>query len=144
MGHAYRAVGWNRQKRIYDSVVWSGIVLYLAVFMGIGAAVYPRITAETLLIRALATCAFVMLHIVLSIGPLARLDSRFLPLLYNRRHLGVSLLVIALAHATLATIQFHGFGVLNPFVSILVGDSSPDFSVSLPFQPLGLAALVLV
>ena len=30
-----------------------------------------------------------MLTIILSIGPLARLDRRFLPLLYNRRHFGV-------------------------------------------------------
>jgi hypothetical protein len=30
-----------------------------------------------------------MLTIILSIGPLCRLDRRFLPLLYNRRHFGV-------------------------------------------------------
>jgi hypothetical protein len=41
-----------------------------------------------------------MLTIVLSIGPLARLDRRFLPLLYNRRHFGVLTFLVALAHAS--------------------------------------------
>ena len=36
--------------------------------------------------RAFGACAFVMLTVILAIGPLARLDRRFLPLLYNRRH----------------------------------------------------------
>ena len=40
-----------------------------------------------------------MLTIILSIGPLARLDRRFLPLLYNRRHFGVLTFLVALAHA---------------------------------------------
>ena len=44
---------------------------------------------------AFGSCAFVMLTVILSIGPLARLDRRFLPLLYNRRHFGVLTFVIA-------------------------------------------------
>ena len=40
-----------------------------------------------------------MLTAILAIGPLARLDRRFLPLLYNRRHLGVMTLAVALLHA---------------------------------------------
>ena len=39
--------------------------------------------------RAFGSCAFLMLTLILCIGPLARLDARFLPLLYNRRHFGV-------------------------------------------------------
>lgn len=38
--------------------------------------------------RAYVNCAFLMLTI-LAIGPLARLDTWFLPLLHNRRHFGV-------------------------------------------------------
>ena len=40
-----------------------------------------------------------MLTAILSIGPLARLDRRFLTLLYNRRHFGVLAFLVALAHA---------------------------------------------
>jgi hypothetical protein len=56
-----------------------------------------------LLIRALGTCAFLLLHLVLCIGPLARFDRRFLPLLYNRRHLGVATFLVGLFHGALAT-----------------------------------------
>ena len=46
----------------------------------------PAITIETTLIHAFGILAFVLLHVILVIGPLTRLDRRFLPLLYNSRH----------------------------------------------------------
>ena len=93
MSVSYRAVLWNRQKKIYDATLAGGVLLYLALFTAVGAVVNPNATAETLIIRALGTCAFLMLHVILSIGPLTRLDRRFLPLLYNRRHFGVAMFV---------------------------------------------------
>jgi hypothetical protein len=30
MGHAYRAVGWNRQKRIYDLTLVASALAFLA------------------------------------------------------------------------------------------------------------------
>ena len=98
MSAGYRAVLWNRQKRIYDAVLAGGIALYCGTFIGVGAILHPNATAETLIIRALGTCAFLLLHIILCIGPLARLDRRFLPMLYNRRHLGVTMFLLALGH----------------------------------------------
>ena len=53
----YQAVGWNRQKKIYDSVLMAGVVSYLAIFTGAGVVIYPTATAETLLIRAFGTLA---------------------------------------------------------------------------------------
>src|SRR5262245_50580508 len=98
MSLSYQAISWNCQKKIYDVTISAGIVLYLAAFTGAGAFLHPSATAETLLIRGLGTLALFILHIILAIGPLCRLDSRFLPLLYNRRHLGVSMFTVALAH----------------------------------------------
>lgn len=144
MSLTYSAVGWNRQKKIYDLVIAAGVAGYLALFVGFGALIHPTATIETLLIRGFGTCAFLLLHIVLAIGPLCRLNPRFLPLLYNRRHLGVTTFLVGLAHAGLATFQFHALGDINPILSILVSSprisSLPDF----PFQPLGLAALVIL
>jgi nitrite reductase/ring-hydroxylating ferredoxin subunit len=82
--------------------------------------------------------------VILSIGPLARLDPRFLPLLYNRRHLGVTMFVLALAHAVFGTIQYHVLGNLNPLVSILTSNTRVDSLSQFPFQPLGLFALVIL
>jgi hypothetical protein len=84
MSLQYAAISWNRQKKVYDVTLFSLLVLYLGTFIGVGAWRNPNATAETLLIRALGTAAFLLLNVVLCIGPLARLDRRFLPLLYNR------------------------------------------------------------
>lgn len=144
MSASWVAVSWNRQKRLYDLVLWGGILLYLATFIGITATLHPDATAETLLIRGLGTAAFLLLTITLCIGPAARLDPRLLPLLYNRRHLGVSTFLIALGHGIFSLIQFHTLGDLSPLVSLFA--SNPLYlSVSeFPFQILGFAALLIL
>ncbi|MCP4203336.1 MAG: Rieske 2Fe-2S domain-containing protein [bacterium] len=144
MSHAYRAVGWNRQKRLYDLTIAGGVVLYLAVFIGTAAVLRPNATIETLLIRALGTGALLLLHLILSIGPLCRLDSRFLPLLYNRRHLGVTMFILALAHGAFSTVQFHALGNVNPLLSVLTSNGRWGDLAQFPFQPLGAAALVIL
>jgi nitrite reductase/ring-hydroxylating ferredoxin subunit/DMSO/TMAO reductase YedYZ heme-binding membrane subunit len=140
----YQAVGWNRQKRIYDSVVASSIVAYLAIFVGLGAVLYPTATAETLLIRGFGTLALVLLHVILCIGPLCRLNRRFLPLLYNRRHLGVAMFLVALVHGVFSIIQFHALGDVSPLVSLFVSNTRFDSLAQFPFQALGFAALLIL
>ncbi len=144
MSLAYRAVGWSPQKRKYDLVMAACMAVYLAVFAAVTLATQPSVTIETLLLRATGSLAFLMLAFILLIGPLARLSPRFLPLLHNRRHLGVATFLIALAHGALATFQFHALGDLNPLVSLLVSDGSFGDPLALPFQPLGAAALVIL
>ena len=144
MGHPYQAVGWNRQKKVYDRTLVLGVALYLVVFLAAGFLLKPGATAETLVIRALGTGAFVLLHVVLSIGPLCRLDRRFLPLLYNRRHLGVVTFLLALAHGAFALVQFHAVGDLNPLVSVLASNTRWDSLAQFPFQPLGVLALLIL
>src|SRR6516225_8839251 len=144
MSVQYGAIGWNRQKKVYDLTLVSLLTLYLAVFVGVGAWRNPSATAETLLIRALGTAAFLLLNVVLCIGPVSRLDRRFLPLLYNRRHLGVTTFLLGLFHGALGIFQFHALGDKDPFVSLLTSNrhlaSVPDF----PFQQLGFAALLIL
>ena len=144
MGHHYQAVGWNRQKKLYDLAVIGGLVLFVATFVVVGALAKPGARIETLLIRAFGTAALFLLHVVLSIGPLARLDPRFLPLLYNRRHLGVTMFITAMAHGVFSLVQFHVLGDLNPLVSVLVSGGPVSSLADFPFQPLGAAALVIL
>jgi nitrite reductase/ring-hydroxylating ferredoxin subunit/DMSO/TMAO reductase YedYZ heme-binding membrane subunit len=144
MSLQYQAIGWNRQKRIYDSVLVSAVVLYLGIFAGVGALIYPTATAETLLIRAFGTLALLLLHVVLCIGPLCRLDRRFLPLLYNRRHLGVVTFLIALVHGAFSIVQFHALGDVSPFVSLFVGNTRYASLANFPFQALGFFALLIL
>jgi nitrite reductase/ring-hydroxylating ferredoxin subunit/DMSO/TMAO reductase YedYZ heme-binding membrane subunit len=140
----YRAVGWNRQKRIYDGVIAAAVATYLVAFVGLGVVLRPQATAETLVIRALGTAALLGLHVVLSIGPLSRLDRRFLPLLYNRRHLGVTTFLLGLGHGSFALFQFHALGDTSPFVSLLVSNRRLDSLGQFPFELLGLGALVIL
>src|SRR5215467_6890421 len=144
MSHRYQAIGWNRQKRVYDLVLASGIALYLTLFISVSALLFPFATAETLIIRAFGSAAFLLLHVVLCIGPLCRFDSRFLPLLYNRRHLGVTTFLLGLVHGTFGIIQFHSLGDKNPVVSLLISNRDFRSLSDFPFQQLGFAALIIL
>ena len=143
MSVQYRAVNWNRQKRIYDLVLTGSVLAAVAGFAALSLA-RPNATLETALIRGLGLTGFVLLHVILVIGPLARLDRRFLPLLYNRRHLGVTMALLALAHAAFATLQYHAGGQVNPLVSLLQGAPTTRFPAEFPFEYLGLAALIVL
>lgn len=147
MSHDYIPVQWTGSKVVYDRALAAGIVLYMAIFIVISALTHTGSEALSMmivLIRASATCAFLMLTIILCIGPLARLDSRFLPLLYNRRHFGVSMFLVALVHAVLVIIFYHGFGVGNPLVSIFTSPGSYQSINDFPFQRFGAMALVIL
>lgn len=146
MSHDYVPVQWNRQKILYDRWLWAGILGYLILFMGLGLALFPddqALTPIILMLRALGSCGFLLLTLILCIGPLARLDRRFLPLLYNRRHMGVSLFVLIPVHAVLATFWYHSFGPVFPLLSIFTSNGSYDSVSQFPFQPIGAAALVI-
>ena len=95
------------------------------------------------IIRGTSTLAFIMLHLILSIGPLARLDSRFLPILYNRRHLGVCFFFIAFIHSAFSIFYFHALGDANPIVSVFTSNEHYGSISRFPFQILGFIAIVI-
>jgi sulfoxide reductase heme-binding subunit YedZ len=144
VSHTYVAVSWNAQKRAYDAVLAGGILSYLATFLSVGAWLHPTATAETLLIRALGSGAFLLLNVVLCIGPLCRLDPRFLPLLYNRRHLGVATFLLGMGHGAFSLFQFHALGDADPLVSLFTANRDFSGLADFPFQPLGFLALVIL
>jgi methionine sulfoxide reductase heme-binding subunit len=144
VSHQYQAIGWNRQKRLYDLFVAAGVALYITFFISISAILLPYATAETLVIRAAGSAAFLLLTLVLCIGPLCRLDSRFLPLLYNRRHLGVVTFLLGAIHGVFAVIQFHSLGDEDPLVSVLTSNRNFASLADFPFQQLGLVALLVL
>ena len=144
MGLAYQAVQWNRQKKIYDIVLVGGVAAYLILFGATTKILFPLVTDEILLIRAFGTVAFLLLHVILCIGPLCRLNPKFLPLLYNRRHAGVTCFLLALVHATLVIATYHAGGNTNPFLSIFIAGTFDGSAASVPFQPFGFFALIIL
>lgn len=141
MSAGYVAVQWNRQKRIYDLVLAASVLGVVALFAVATLLAHPGATAETALIRGLGLTGLLLLHVILAIGPLARLDARFLPLLYNRRHLGVTLGLVGLAHAVFVLIQYHALGNADPLASAL--GANPDWTSlrDFPFEWFGFLTL---
>jgi nitrite reductase/ring-hydroxylating ferredoxin subunit/DMSO/TMAO reductase YedYZ heme-binding membrane subunit len=125
-------------------VLVGGVAAYLIVFSVLTKLLFPRVTDEIMLIRAFGTGAFLLLHIILCIGPLCRLHPQFLPLLYNRRHAGVTMFLMALIHAGLVTATYHAGSDINPILSIFVSSPLTYSAAGAPFQPLGFFALVIL
>ena len=144
MGLDYKYVIWNKYKKSYDKIIVLGMIFYIVLFAAITMIFNSKATPETLVIRSFGSLAIVMLHIILSIGPLSRLNNRFLPILYNRRHLGVSMFIAALVHGGFSIFQFHALGNVNPFYSIFTSNMDYNSLVNFPFQVLGFFALLIL
>src|SRR6266487_2402727 len=144
MGVEYVSVQWNRQKKFYDAVLIGGVAAYLAIFGVLTKMFFPHVTDEIMLMRAFGTAAFLLLHIILCIGPLCRLNAKFLPMLYNRRHAGVTMFTLGLVHAALVVITYHAGGDTNPILSIFKGSPLTGSVSGVPFQPFGFFALIIL
>src|SRR5215470_5176486 len=143
MSASYQAVLWNRQKKHYDWLIFAFCTSYLAIFLSFTLLLNPQVTFETLIIRSTSTLALLLLHVILSMGPLTRINKKFLPLLYNRRHLGVTMFCIASVHGIFSIMQFHAFGNVNPLVSLFTSNTRFNSVSAFPFQALGFFALVI-
>ena len=63
MSLGYQAVGWNRTKKVYDTLLGAGLVLYLGVFVGIGSLVHPHGELFALaIVVTLCSAGILLLH----------------------------------------------------------------------------------
>ena len=144
MSTGFQAVQWNAAKYKYDAILIAAVAAYLVGFIWIAATLHPPKTAPEwidLRIRAFGTCAFLMLTVILCIGPLARLDPRFLPLLYNRRHFGVLFFFIACSHAISMVQWFAAHDALPSLVDELTAWENYFKFIGFPFKMFGIVAL---
>ena len=144
MSAGFQAVQWNRRKLVYDAILLGCVALFVGTFITVGALRNPPADQPAwigLRIKAFGTCAFVMLTIILMIGPLARLSPRFLPLLYNRRHFGVLTFCVALIHAWSVVDWFAVQGAMGDLMNEMTG--SPNYAkfIGFPIKALGLFGL---
>lgn len=147
MAASFSMVGWNRFKRAYDLALGAGLVLFLALHVGAGLMAAPagqHPSEIQLLMRATGAAAFSLLTVILCVGPLARLTPRALPLVYNRRHMGVACFFVALVHGALVLLWYHGFSEVNAFISLLTSNPRYESFGGFPFESLGLAALLIL
>src|SRR6202040_3073778 len=141
------AVQWNRTKFVYDGILLAGVVLYIGAYLTLVYWLDPpkdQPAAIDLRIRAFGTCAFFMLTMILSIGPLARLDRRFLKLLYNRRHFGVLTFLVAAAHFAFMLDWYVAQNALPNLGAELTKWQDYASFIEFPFKALGLVALLFL
>jgi DMSO/TMAO reductase YedYZ heme-binding membrane subunit/nitrite reductase/ring-hydroxylating ferredoxin subunit len=147
MSAGFKAVQWNHAKIVYDSILLWAVTSYIAAYAVISFQLYPGqnyLVALDTFIRAFGSCAFLMLSVILAIGPLARLSPRFRPLLYNRRHFGVLAFLVALIHAGL---MIEWYSTQNALPSLVNELSKPEDYlkfIGFPFKTLGLGALLIM
>ncbi|RVU36275.1 (2Fe-2S)-binding protein [Hwanghaeella grinnelliae] len=147
MSVRYIPVQWNRNKWFYDGVLLAAAILYIALFLYVAPPLADHarpVDAPIWRARAFGTCAYLMLTVILLIGPLARLDSRFLPLLYNRRHFGVLTFFIAIGHALFVLDWYFAFSRTPMLEALLSSNTAFGHVVGFPFEALGILALLVM
>jgi nitrite reductase/ring-hydroxylating ferredoxin subunit/DMSO/TMAO reductase YedYZ heme-binding membrane subunit len=147
MSERYVPVGWNVSKIVYDVAALAVVGLYISVFLWVAPS-FQHVTLPlddyTMRMNAFGTCAFLLLSLILSIGPAARLDPRFLPLLYNRRHLGVIATAVATTHAYTVLDWYFSYGPYDRFEMLLRGNTSFFQGYGFPFEVFGIFALLVM
>jgi nitrite reductase/ring-hydroxylating ferredoxin subunit/DMSO/TMAO reductase YedYZ heme-binding membrane subunit len=147
MSATYKPVSWNASKLVYDAVLIVAVILYIELFIRVAPG-FDRVTLYNdegmTKVQAFGTCAFWMFSFILCIGPLARLDPRFLPLLYNRRHFGVITATVAAMHAEYVIEWYFDYGHRSRWVALLIGNTSYGELHGFPFEAFGLFALIVL
>ncbi|MEO1141549.1 MAG: Rieske 2Fe-2S domain-containing protein [Pseudomonadota bacterium] len=145
MSVKYIPVQWNPNKWKYNFVMLASVFAYLWIFIELTPDIMAnegRINAQVHNARAFGSCAFFMLTVILCIGPLARLDERFLPLLYNRRHFGVITAAVATTHAFYIINWYFAFSRTNKYEALLFANTSFGQLSGFPFEVFGIFSLI--
>ncbi len=145
MSVKYVPVQWNTNKYFYDFALVALIVVYILVFLRVTPQYLDHvrpIDGAIVRARAFGTCAFLMLTAILCIGPLARFDTRFLPLLYNRRHFGVLTAIVALTHALFVLDWYFNFSPNSKLEGLFGANTSYGQLLGFPFEIFGIFALL--
>lgn len=95
-----------------------GLVLIIGVIFISAKLAFPTVDNTTLLFRCGALTAYGLLHGVLLIGPLSRFSRLFRKLYKHRRHLGVTVFLLAAMHASIVFRIFFNYSLPGVFEAI--------------------------
>lgn len=142
MSVKYVTVQWTKRKIAIDIALLIGVGVYIGLFKALAPIARPDVSAPILEMRAWGSCAFLLITLILCIGPLARLNTRFNPLLYNRRHFGVLMFFVTLMHAKAVLDFYYAYSDIPKLIALLSFDMSFT-SATVPFILFGVIALVI-
>ncbi|MEM7069344.1 MAG: Rieske 2Fe-2S domain-containing protein [Pseudomonadota bacterium] len=145
MGVDYKPVIWNRNKYMYDAVLLIAVIAYIYLYIRVGVKWQDSslpVERPIMRMRAFGSCAFLMLSFILCIGPLARMNEKFLPLLYNRRHFGVLTACVAAVHANYVLGWYFAFSPTESYAALLSSNSSYGQILGFPFEIFGIFAFL--
>ena len=72
MAAGFKFISWNATKVRYDLALVTGVIIYLTSFVAVNAGLdfsTERTPVSGVIVRGLGSCAFLMLTIILTIGP---------------------------------------------------------------------------
>jgi len=122
-------------KLMFDA----GLATLVAVWFIGGRAIYRGLDLDVLLVQATAILTFLFLSAAISIGPLSRLWTPAIRLVYFRRHLGVATWALAMSHA--AVVMHYG----NNWKPANILEVLPGQKVAgIPFTLFGVGALLVL
>ncbi len=145
MSVKYVPVQWNKNKWYYNGFMVAGVIGFLYLFLYVSPELLTHeksINPQVHNARAFGACAFLMLSVILCIGPLARMDKRFLPLLYNRRHFGVMTAFVALTHFGYIINWYFAFSGSSKWETLIFSNTSYGQLSGFPFEMFGVIALL--
>ena len=144
----YAGISWDGFKKVYDLILAMGVVGYVLTFLVVSTLFFEgqeRISPGVVMIRATGSCALILLHLVLMIGPLARFFPRALgAAVHNRRHLFVATFLVVSVHAVLVLDVYHGDGAVAPLVSLLLSNPNYTDPARFPFELFGVGAYLIL
>ncbi len=147
MSARFVPVIWQRSKIVYDIVLALAVVFYITAFLTLAPYLQDPtrpVDGAIVNMRAFGSCAFLMLTVILCIGPLARLDRRFMPLLYNRRHFGVMTCIVALTHLAYVLGWYYDFSPTPRLLALLTANDAVGQALGFPFEFFGLFTLLVL
>lgn len=97
------------KKQKADTTLISFILLW---FIG-AKLLFSSVETIALMLRAAAILAFIILSLVVLIGPWSYFSKKVLSWYYYRRHLGVSALLVGFLHVALVMSTYYNYSVIN-------------------------------
>lgn len=147
MSADYKPVIWNRNKYIYDAVLLVAVSAYIYLYIRVGVNFQDSslpVERPVMRMRAFGSCAFLMLSFILCIGPLARMNEKLLPLLYNRRHFGVLTACVAAVHANYVLGWYFAFSPTDKYAALFSSNTSYGQLLGFPFEAFGIFAFFIL